>query len=117
MFQFLKKPLALTQKSVTVTPMKVSSLSVSPTYNNPLPSNPVHLASVLTGKTVRYENKNHKSTVTIDGQRTFKITAIEDVSVSKTTGNQYVTAKVQDIDDGGKEKYRSLIVDGISIVV
>ena len=68
MFQFLKKPLALTHKSVTVTPMKVSNLCVSPTYNNPLPSNPVHLASALTGKTVRYENKNHKSTVTIDGQ-------------------------------------------------
>ena len=82
-----------------------------------LPSNPVQLASTLTGKTVRYTNLNQKSTVTADGQRTFKISAIEDVSVSKSTGYRYITAKVQDVDDGGSVKYRSLIVDGISIVV
>jgi hypothetical protein len=108
MFKFLKKPLALTRKPAIISSMKDTS---------PLPSNPVQLASTLTGKTVRYTNLNRKSTVTADGQRTFKISAIEDVSVSKSTGYRYITAKVQDVDDGGNEKYRSLIVDGISIVV
>ena len=108
MFKFLKKRLALTCEPAIISPMnEIQSL----------PSNPVQLASSLTGKTVRYTNLNKKSTVTADGQRTFKISAIEDVSVSKSTGYRYITAKVQDVDDGGTEKYRSLIVDGISIVV
>jgi hypothetical protein len=112
MFKFLKKPLDITGQPAIISPMKESNIS-----HNHLPSNPVQLASMLTGKTVRYENQTRKSTVTPDGLRTFKISAIEDVSTSKSTGYRYLTAKVQDIDDGGTEKYRSLIVDGISIVV
>ena len=108
MFKFWKKPLDITGQPAIISPMKDTS---------PLPSNPVQLASTLTGKTVRYTNLNQESTVTPNGQRTFKISAIEDVSVSKSTGYRYITAKVQDVDDGGTEKYRSLIVDGISIVV
>ena len=108
MFKFWKKPLDITGQPAIISPMKDTS---------PLPSNPVQLASSLTGKTVRYTNLNQESTVTPNGQRTFKISAIEDVAVSKTTGYRYITAKVKDVDDGGSEKYRSLIVDGISIVV
>jgi len=108
MFKFWKKPLDITGQPAIISPMKDTS---------PLPSNPVQLASTLTGKTVRYTNLNQESTVTPNGQRTFKISAIEDVAVSKTTGYRYITAKVKDVDDGGSEKYRSLIVDGISIVV
>ena len=108
MFKFLKKRLALTCEPAIISPMKDTS---------PLPSNPVQLASSLTGKTVRYTNLNQESTVTPNGQRTFKISAIEDVAVAKSTGYRYITAKVKDVDDGGTEKYRSLIVDGISIVV
>ena len=115
MFKFLKKPLALSQKSVILTPMKVNSPQLKEV--NLFPSNPVHLASNLTGKTVRYENFHPKSSVGDPQTRTFKIKTIEDVSTSEATGFRYVTAKVQDIDDAGAEKYRCLILDGISIVV
>ena len=114
MFNFLKKPLALSRQPAIISPMKESNLAQ---IQSPFPSNPVHLASALTGRTVRYENVNHKSSVTPSGLRTFKISSVEDVSVSKTTGYRYITAKVKDVDDGGSVKYRSLIVDGISIVV
>ena len=48
------------------------------------PSNPVHLASILTGKTVRYKNAK-RSTVTSDGVRVFKIKDVEDVFTSNNS--------------------------------
>ena len=112
-FKFSKKPLALTVKSDIVPVMKNTTQHTIEL----LPANPVHLASALTGKTVRYENLHNKSAVADPSKRTFKIQSVEDISVSQATGNKYVTAKVQDLDDGGTSKYRNLIVDGISIVV
>jgi hypothetical protein len=116
MFKFLKKPLAITQKNGILTPMK---LTTQPQRNaiNLFPSNPVHLASNLTGKTVRYENFHPKSNVADPSCRTFKIKAVEDVATSEATGSRYITAKVQDVDDGGTVKYRNLLLSGISIVV
>ena len=49
--------------------------------------------------------------------RVFKIKAVEDITVSKTTGNEYVTVQVQDLDDGGTVKHRNLLVQGIDVVV
>ena len=112
-FKFSKKPLALTAKSDIVPVMKTTTQHTI----DLLPANPVHLASALTGKTVVYENFHNKSAVADPRKRTFKIKSVEDISVSQATGNRYVTAKVQDLDDGGESKYRNLIVDGISIVV
>ncbi len=108
--------LAIPVNSIIVKPMQIQR----PTQDRELrlfPHNPVHLASTLTGKTVRYENFHNKSSVADPKVRTFKIKAIEDVCKSEASGSRYVTAKVQDVDDGGTEKYRNLILDGIEVIV
>ena len=108
--------LAIPVKSIIVNPMQIQH----PTQDKErklFPHNPVHLASTLTGKTVRYENFHNKSAVADPRRRTFKIKAIEDVCKSEASGSRYVTARVQDIDDGGTEKYRNLILDGIEVIV
>ena len=105
-----------TVNSIIVKPMQIQR----PTQDRELrlfPQNPVHLASTLTGKTVRYENFHNKSSVADPKVRTFKIKSIEDVCKSEASGSRYVTAKVQDVDDGGTEKYRNLILDGIEVIV
>ena len=117
MFKFSGKPLEFTTKPVKITPMQPSNLTnVIVDANQQLPSNPVHLASELTGKTVSYTNKE-KSSVVSGKSRVFKIKAVEDITVSKTTGNEYVTVQVQDLDDGGNIKHRNLLVQGIDLVV
>ena len=80
------------------------------------PSNPVHLASVLTGKTVRYKNAK-RSTVTSDGVRVFKIKGVEDVFTSQNSGAKCVTVSVHDIDDSNEVKYRTLHVAGIQSAI
>ena len=116
-FRFSRKPLALTSKPVKIIPMQPTNLTnVIVDANQQLPSNPVHLASKLTGKTVSYTNKE-KSSVVTGKNRVFKIKAVEDITVSKTTGNEYVTVQVQDLDDGGTVKHRNLLVQGIDLVV
>jgi hypothetical protein len=112
----VQNSLAIPVNSVTVTSMKIQAQPQQREIKL-FPSNPVHLASNLTGKTVRYENFHPKSNVADYKKRTFKIKSIEDVSVSQATGSRYVTAKVQDVDDGGAEKYRNLILDGIEVIV
>mgnify|MGYP001205982846 FL=1 len=111
-FKFSKKPLALTQNPVILTPMQTNTINTNPI----LPTNPVQLASALTGKTVHYTNKKDSS-VTPDRERVFKVESVEDISISQSTGDQYVNVKIVDPQDGGKEKYRNLIVDRISTVV
>jgi len=78
---------------------------------------PVQLSSLLTNKTVRYENTSSKSSVTVDAIRTFKIKGIERVGKHVETGDTFVTAIVQDVDDCGEEKYRNLYVDAIDVIV
>ena len=111
-FKFSKKPLALTQYPVILIPMQTNTLNTNPI----LPSNPVQLASALAGKTVYYTNKKDSS-VTSDRERVFKVESVEDISISQSTGDQYVNVKIVDPQDGGKEKYRNLIVNRISTVV
>ena len=78
---------------------------------------PVQLSSLLTNKTVRYENTKKESSVTGDRKRTFKIKGIDRVGKHVETGDTFVTAIVQDVDDCGEEKYRNLYVDAIDVIV
>ncbi len=80
------------------------------------PANPIHLASLLTGKTVRYKNAK-RSTVTSDGVRVFKVIDVEDVFTSQNSGRKCVTVSVHDIDDSNNVKYRTLHVAGIQSVI
>ena len=80
------------------------------------PANRIHLASLLTGKTVRYRNTKNRSSITDDGVRTFKIVNVEDVFTSTNSGSKCVTVSVKDIDDSGSVKYRTLHVGGIQSV-
>tara|TARA_A100001391_G_scaffold68737_1_gene43930 strand:- start:551 stop:808 length:258 start_codon:yes stop_codon:yes gene_type:complete len=79
--------------------------------------NPTQLASYLAGKTVRYTNTQNKSSVTDNGVRTFKIESIDRVGRHWETSEQFITAKVSDVDDSGVEKYRNLYIDSINVIV
>ena len=79
--------------------------------------NPTQLASHLAGKTVRYTNTQNKSSVTDNGVRTFKIESIDRVGRHVETSDQFITAKVSDVDDSGVEKYRNLYIDSINVIV
>ena len=79
--------------------------------------NPTQLASYLAGKTVRYTNTQNKSSVTDNGVRTFKIESIDRVGRHWETSDQFITAKVSDVDDSGVEKYRNLYIDSINVIV
>ena len=78
---------------------------------------PVQLSSLLTNRTVRYKNTSKKSSVTVNAIRTFKIKGIDRVGKHVETGETFVTAIVQDVDDCGEEKYRNLYVDAIDVIV
>jgi hypothetical protein len=110
--KFSKKPLALTQNPAILIPMQTNTTNT----NSVLPSNPVQLASTLTGKTIRYTNIK-ASSVTENRERVFKIQSVEDISVSHSTGNEYVDVQLSDLDDNGAVKPRRLIASRISIVV
>ena len=79
--------------------------------------NPTQLASFLANKTVRYTNTKKDSSVTGDRTRTFKINSIDRVGRHAETSEQFITAKVSDVDDSGTEKYRNLYVDSIDVIV
>ena len=73
------------------------------------------LAEILKGKTVRYENEKKSSVV--DGRfRTFKIENVENVFVAKKTGERCATVYAADVDDNGRDKYRTLHIDGIRVI-
>ena len=110
--KFSKKHLALTQNPAILIPMQTNTTNT----NSVLPSNPVQLASTLTGKTIRYTNIK-ASSVTENRERVFKIQSVEDISVSHSTGNEYVDVQLSDLDDNGAVKPRRLIASRISIVV
>mgnify|MGYP006957713681 FL=1 len=73
------------------------------------------LKVILQGKTLRYEC-GEESSITQDGQRTFKVETVENVFVAKKNGIRCVTIYGTDMDDGGKDKYRTLHIDGIRVI-
>jgi len=79
-----------------------------------LPSNPIALASALTGKTLVYNAR--KSTVTSDKMRVFKVEKVDDVFTSDSSGQQCVNLWAKDIDQGGCLVPRTLHVLGIESV-
>jgi len=79
-----------------------------------LPTNPIALASALTGKTLVYNAR--KSTVTSNKLRVFKVEKVDDVFESSSSGQQCVTLWAKDIDQGGCLVPRTLHVLGIESV-
>tara|TARA_R100001509_G_C4703629_1_gene160873 strand:- start:40 stop:402 length:363 start_codon:yes stop_codon:yes gene_type:complete len=79
-----------------------------------LPSNPVALASALTGKTLVYNAQ--KSTVVSDKTRVFKVQKVDDVFTSNSSGQTCVTVWANDIDQGGELVPRTLHVLGIESI-
>tara|TARA_A100001201_G_scaffold56041_2_gene54420 strand:- start:3225 stop:3590 length:366 start_codon:yes stop_codon:yes gene_type:complete len=79
-----------------------------------LPSNPIALASALTGKTLVYNAQ--KSTVVNDKTRVFKVQKVDDVFTSNSSGQTCVTVWANDIDQGGELVPRTLHVLGIESI-
>ena len=73
------------------------------------------LKNKLTNRVVTYLNKG-ESTVKADGVRQLVIKEIERSGYAKSTGRRYIQGKVQDLDDGGEAKFRTLHVAGITKV-
>lgn len=67
----------------------------------------------LNNKHVVYLNEG-ESKVKANGVRNFTIKDIEGVNTGKT-GRTYITALVEDLDDGGKLKYRNLHLAGLEL--
>lgn len=67
----------------------------------------------LTNRVVTYLN-NDESSVKNDGIRKFVIKSIEKIGHAKGTGRRYIQCEVQDLDDGGEIKPRTLHVAGIN---
>ena len=107
-----KLPLDSTPRLCYSYPMNETQPSLVIPERPLFPSNPIHLASVLTGKTVVYHNAK-QSTVTSDKVRVFKVRGVEDVFTSEASGAKCVTVSVNDINDGGEVKYRTLHINGI----
>lgn len=73
------------------------------------------LKSKLINRVVTYLN-NEESTVKSDGVRQFVIKSIDHTGYAKSSGYRYIQGEVQDLDDGGKTKFRTLHVTGIGKV-
>ena len=67
----------------------------------------------LNNKHVVYLNEG-ESAVKANGIRRFTIKDIDKVATGKS-GRTYVTALVEDLDDGGKLKYRNLHLAGLEL--
>jgi hypothetical protein len=72
------------------------------------------IVSALAGRTIRYNALDSQQTA--NGVRVFKIDAVTRVTHSKK-GVRFITARVWDIDDRGEQKFRSLHLNGIDLVV
>jgi hypothetical protein len=83
--------------------------------NIPLETASNLLAEVLKGKTVRYENEGDSS-VRSDKFRTFKIENVEKIFTAKRSNRRCLTAYMVDLDDGGRDKIRTLHLDGIRVI-
>jgi hypothetical protein len=83
--------------------------------NIPLETASDLLAEVLKGKTVRYENEG-ESSVRDDKFRTFKIENVENIFTAKCSNRRCLTAYMVDLDDGGRDKIRTLHLDGIRVI-
>ena len=105
-----KLPLDLTPYIGYTTLMQNEIMSTPST----LPSNPVALASALTGKTLVYNAL--KSTVVSNKTRVFKVQKVDDVFTSNSTGEQCVTLWANDIDQGGELVPRTIHVHGIESI-
>lgn len=73
------------------------------------------LSRKLTNRVVTYYNEN-PSSVKKDGVRSLVIRKIDRVSFAKSNGRRYIQGEVQDLDDGGAVKCRTLHVAGIAKV-
>jgi len=78
-------------------------------YSLPTPQ----LQKKLLNRVVTYHNEM-PSSVKNDAIRHLVIKKIEKISFSKDYNRRYVQAEVIDLDDGGKTKFRTLHVAGIS---
>ena len=71
------------------------------------------LKTKLTNRVVTYFNTD-ESSVKNDGVRQFVIKSIDYTGHAKVSGRRYIQGEVQDLDDGGKTKFRTLHVAGIN---
>ena len=69
----------------------------------------------LTNRVVTYWN-SEESSVKNDGVRQFVVKSIDYTGHAKGSGRRYIQGEVQDLDDGGKTKFRTLHVAGITKV-
>jgi len=83
-----------------------------------------HFLYSLSDEELRRKLKNHvviyhnlsKSTVKADGVRQLVIKSIDYTGYAKGSGRRYIQGEVQDLDDGGAVKFRTLHVAGITKV-
>jgi hypothetical protein len=101
-----------------------TTATLKPTLSLPVPTSFDHalyglsdqdLKNKLTNRVVTYLN-NDESTVKSDGVRQFVIKSIDYTGYAKSSGRRYIQGEVQDLDDGGKTKFRTLHVAGIEKV-
>lgn len=85
-------------------------------FDNPLYCLPEEdLRRKVTNRVVTYYNES-PSSVKNDGVRNLVIKKIDRIGYSKNNGRRYIQGEVQDLDDGGKAKFRTLHIAGISKV-
>jgi len=73
------------------------------------------LKKKVTNRVVTYYNAN-PSSVKKDGVRQLVIKSIDYTGHAKGSGRRYIQGEVQDLDDGGAVKFRTLHVAGITKV-
>ena len=66
----------------------------------------------VTNRVVTYHNEN-PSSVKKDGVRNLVIKKIDRIGFAESNGRRYIQGEVQDLDDGGTVKFRTLHVAGI----